>query len=44
MPKLLAAADAHLLGAGFSPTGPAHVPGSPSRWVVDQADLLYGRR
>jgi FkbM family methyltransferase len=33
-----------LLGAGFSLTGAARVPGSSSRWALDQADLLFERR
>lgn len=35
---------AHLLGAGFSLTGVARVPGSRSPWTLDQADLLFERR
>jgi hypothetical protein len=35
---------AHLLGAGFSLTGAARVPGSSSPWALDQADLLFERR
>lgn len=35
---------AHLLGAGLSLTGAALVPGSPSPWALDQADLLFERR
>jgi FkbM family methyltransferase len=35
---------AHLLGAGFSLTGAARVPGSLSAWALDQADLLFERR
>jgi FkbM family methyltransferase len=33
-----------LLGAGLSLTGAARVPGSSSRWALDQADLLFERR
>jgi FkbM family methyltransferase len=35
---------AHLLDAGFALTGVARVPGSPSPWALDQADLLFERR
>lgn len=34
----------HLLAAGFSLTGLARVPGSPSPWALEQADLLFERR
>ena len=33
-----------LVGAGFSLTGVARVPGSASPWALDQADLLFERR
>jgi FkbM family methyltransferase len=32
-----------LLGAGFSLSGVARVPGTRSDWVLDQADLLFER-
>lgn len=34
---------AHLLSAGFTLTGVARVPGSPSPWALHQADLLFER-
>jgi FkbM family methyltransferase len=33
----------YLLGAGFSLSGVARVPGTRSDWVLDQADLLFER-